>query len=306
MLYYFRIAHGNFGDALNPWLWPRLAPEACDKNDPTLFLGIGTIMSPRVPAEPIKVVFGSGCGEKTGPQVDAKWFFYGVRGPRTAARVGLPPDMVLSDPAILIRRVALPPQQKRHKLSFMPHHQSTFEADWASLCAEAGLHFIDPRGSVEQVLAEILQTELLLTEAMHGAIVADALRVPWIPVRLYGHFVEFKWRDWAESLSLNPDIHVVPPIYQRALISKDGLKQAFKKTASVIGVGKPKWRTYRIQASSKRQIAQTFQKLTTLAREMPPLLSSDSAIQRADDRLFETLGRLRQDWKDGKFKHPAV
>ena len=45
---------------------------------------------------------------------------------------------------------------------------------------------------------------------MHGAIVADALRVPWIPARLYGHFMEFKWRDWTESIEVPLELASMP------------------------------------------------------------------------------------------------
>src|SRR5712671_6689892 len=101
---YFKIAHGNFGDDLNPWLWSRLAPEVCDDKDPALFLGIGTILSRQVPKSPVKVVFGSGCGSNRPPEeLDRKWFFYAVRGPLTAAKLKLDGGLAIGDPAILVR-----------------------------------------------------------------------------------------------------------------------------------------------------------------------------------------------------------
>ncbi len=60
MLYYCKTPKGNFGDDLNLWLWPRLAPEVCDEQDSTLFVGIGTILSHHIPAKPVKMVFGAG------------------------------------------------------------------------------------------------------------------------------------------------------------------------------------------------------------------------------------------------------
>jgi succinoglycan biosynthesis protein ExoV len=137
---YFKIAHGNFGDDLNPWLWSRLAPEVCDPEDPTLFLGIGTILGGEFPKEPMKVVFGSGCGYARPPEIDNKWAFYAVRGPLTAAKLKLEASIAITDPAILVRRVPISTQRKLFPLSFMPHHQSMQEANWKSLCARAGLH----------------------------------------------------------------------------------------------------------------------------------------------------------------------
>src|SRR5438874_11852066 len=132
---YFVLDHGNFGDDLNPWLWSRLAPEVCEQSDPTVFFGIGTILSRSAPPEPIKVVFGSGCGTGLGPKLDRRWFFYAVRGPLTAAKLGIDPALALGDPAILVRRTGLAPQPKIYPVSFMPHHQSMFLADWKNLCA---------------------------------------------------------------------------------------------------------------------------------------------------------------------------
>ena len=42
----------------------------------------------------------------------------------------------------------------------------------------------------------------MITEALHGAIVADALRVPWMPVSSYHTILPFKWEDWCRSVGL--------------------------------------------------------------------------------------------------------
>jgi succinoglycan biosynthesis protein ExoV len=46
---------------------------------------------------------------------------------------------------------------------------------------------------------------------MHAAIVADALRVPWIPVVLSPQSNSFKWLDWTLSLSLPYNPTTLPP-----------------------------------------------------------------------------------------------
>jgi len=304
MLYYsnyFKLAYGNFGDDLNPWLWSRLAPEVCEQSEPALFLGIGTILSRSVPSEPIKVVFGSGCGSNAAPDIDQRWFIYGVRGPLSAAKLHLEPELSLGDPAILVRRIRLPSYKKRFPVSFMPHHQSVIEAGWDDLSRRAGIHYIDPRGSVDEVLLQIRQSEVLIAEAMHGAIVADALRVPWIPVRLYGNFMEFKWRDWTESVQAPLHITNVPPVFDRQLVSKKGFVHAFKKVAATAGVGKTKWKHLRIRPSTEREVSDSLRALEKVSKTSQPCLSSDAAIERVESRLFERLTELRQDWKNGRF-----
>ncbi|HSY74463.1 MAG TPA: polysaccharide pyruvyl transferase family protein, partial [Dongiaceae bacterium] len=264
MLYYFQVRNGNFGDDLNPWLWSRLAPEVCADTKSILFLGIGTVMSRNVPVEPVKIVFGSGCNVGNLPVIDRKWNFYCVRGPLTAAKLNLPPEMAITDPAILLRRFAAP-EEKKFSVSFMPHHQSTSHADWKNLCDRIGFHFIEPGGGVEKVLSEIGRTKLLITEALHGAIVADVLRVPWIPVRLYGNFAEFKWRDWTQSIGMPLKIQDVPPVF-----AKGEMIHAFKKSLASVGLGKEKWKRLPLRASSEREISGTLRTFETLAKTQTP------------------------------------
>ncbi len=64
-LYYFKDRRGNFGDDLNPWLWRQLLPEVMQGSPDELFVGIGTLLNHRLPAAPLKHVFGSGHGYGT-------------------------------------------------------------------------------------------------------------------------------------------------------------------------------------------------------------------------------------------------
>jgi succinoglycan biosynthesis protein ExoV len=301
MLYYFKIAHGNFGDALNPWLWEKLCPEACDPRKDILFLGIGTVLSARVPAAPVKVVFGSGCGGGPPPRLDDRWRFFCVRGPLTAQKLNLDLTCALTDPAILARQFCARPASPDHPVSLMLHHQSMFEADWPALAESAGFHCIDPRDKVDTVLGDISRTGLLLTEALHGAIVADALRVPWIPIRLYDRYSEFKWRDWTQSMQLPLNVCAVPPVYDRKFMSRKGLTHAFKKALATTGLGKPKWKQLRVQASSDRATGRTLQQLQTLAQKHHTCLSAEKHLRSLEIRLLEKLSEIREAWRNGKF-----
>jgi succinoglycan biosynthesis protein ExoV len=72
-LYYFKVHHGNFGDDLNPWLWPQLLPELMQGAGDELLVGIGTLLNHRLPAAPLKHVFGSGHGYGRKPVIDGQW-----------------------------------------------------------------------------------------------------------------------------------------------------------------------------------------------------------------------------------------
>ena len=202
-LRFYRGKHPNFGDEINTWLLPKIFPGFFDDDDATLFLGIGSILFDSYPANSRKVVFGSGFGGYTAPpKFDETWLVYCVRGPRTARVCGLSPDKVAGDAAILMNRYRRKPQQPTNRIAFMPHWESLERGDWQAACRLAGIHLIDPRRPVDEILDDIEGSAAIITEAMHGAIVADALRVPWIPVRPLHPAHRFKWFDWAEALDL--------------------------------------------------------------------------------------------------------
>ena len=214
MLYYYQA--NNFGDDLNPWLWPRLAPELVEERSDRLFLGIGTILNRKIPAGPRKFVFGTGWDGERPVRMGPEWRIHGVRGPLTAAGLGLPAETALSDPGLLVRRfVKRPPGATGRGVAFMPHHCSVGAVEWKPLCEARGLAYIDPEQPVDKVLPAIDGCRVLLAEAMHGAIVADALGVPWIPVRISGRINEFKWRDWCSSLGLTCRPVRLPPLHAR-------------------------------------------------------------------------------------------
>ena len=216
-LYHWKEPGGNFGDDLNVWLWPRVFPGALDRDDGILFIGIGTLLTAALPPEPLKVVFGTGAWKgRTLPTIDPRYRIYFVRGPLTCAVLGLPPALALTDPAILLRRYIQPRSDTSGDVAYMPHHWSHVKGEWRQAVSDAGLRYIDPTGPVENVAAEIRQSGLLVTEALHGAVVADALRVPWIPVKSFGHILDFKWQDWCASLELSHQPQRLPFIWKRA------------------------------------------------------------------------------------------
>jgi succinoglycan biosynthesis protein ExoV len=95
----------------------------------------------------------------------------------------------------------------------MPHF-SSINNKYLEVFKAAGIHVIDPRDDVKYIIDEINASEILLTEAMHGAIVADAYRVPWIPIKSYDSFNHFKWDDWSKSHKLDIEIHEIPRFFE--------------------------------------------------------------------------------------------
>jgi succinoglycan biosynthesis protein ExoV len=201
----------NFGDALNPMIFHHyLGKDFFDENTSVQFLGIGSILGlKKKPGK--KIVFSSGyaAGDDSAygsvPLIDATYDVICVRGPKTAKILNLPQGKAIADGAILLPAFYAPKMgQKKFSRSLILHHKSLdFYSDWEQVCEQAGVHLIDVRKDPEIVLSEIVSSETVFCEAMHGAIVADAYRVPWIAVNFYPHINFFKWEDWCASLEMN-------------------------------------------------------------------------------------------------------
>ncbi len=306
-LCYYIDKRGNFGDDLNPWLWDRLIPSLIDgylglwdadescKDD--LFFGIGTILNNRVPKASRKFVFGTGAGYGPGlPVLDGLWKVYCVRGPITAALLNLPKQYAITDAAALVSTVYDAKKVTRQGMAFVPHHASAWNLDWAPICAEMGIRYIDPRLGVDVVLREIAMSSGIITEAMHGAIIADAFRIPWMPVVLYDHILGSKWHDWTRSLSLpySPVCFdgVFFPDYNYA--STDKLKIGIKRSFSVIGIAPKGW-TPPPRRSTKREMERFLTNFRKMVAEPRLVLSRDHVYNNAVGRLLDKLEELKKD-----------
>ncbi len=207
ILYYYKDKHGNFGDDINGWMWERLLPNAWGETGSVVMSGIGTIIGKGMPEAERVIVFGSGTGYSPPPPSFGKdgWHIVAVRGPLTAKALGLPADAAVTDGAILL---ALLPEyaplqpQKRRGAVFMPHHNALEFGLWQQACEMAGVDFINPRDDSKLTMERIRNSALVIADAMHAAIVADALRVPWVPVETSSGINSFKWLDWTASMEL--------------------------------------------------------------------------------------------------------
>lgn len=203
-VYQLPHVNGNFGDALNDWLWPELLPGVFDDDAQVRFVGIGTILDRNLPRAPLTVVFGTGTGYAPPPDDlrPGRWRVYGVRGPLTARVLGLPADVVLTDPAVLLASHAAFRDRASGGVVFVPHWKSVRFGQWRRACELAGIEFVDPCGDAREVVRRIAGARKVIAESMHAGIIADAFRVPWVPVLLSREVAAFKWADWAATVGL--------------------------------------------------------------------------------------------------------
>ena len=294
MLHYCKT--NNFGDDLNLWLWSRMAPEFLNSRDDRLFLGIGTILSSKVPTGLPKFVFGSGWAGERKFKIDSSWNLFGVRGPLTASGLGLEKKMVVSDPGLLVRKYFDSGRMKRRGIGWMPHHRSANAVDWGTVCLRYGIRFIDPRESVDKVLQEISSCELVVSEAMHGAIISDALRVPWIPVRMYSHINEFKWKDWCASLGLTYLPLRLPPLFQDRPPKSKMIANRWKRWLAPSPLGKPKWKLLPVRSSSEAEIDRTLKAILTASTRKKPVLSNPDRLNQMEETQINRLEVARKVW----------
>jgi succinoglycan biosynthesis protein ExoV len=290
-LYRWQGAARNFGDELNLLLWPRLLPGFLDDDPAELFLGIGSVLDSRHPPDVLKRVAGAGYGGyEPLPVLDALWVIHWVRGPRTARLLGLPAERGLGDPAMLLTHAGFGRSIDEGAIGFMPHFESLERGAWAAAASAAGVELIDPRGDPAAIIAAIGHCRVLLSEAMHGAIVADALRVPWIAVQPLMPVHRAKWYDWADTLDLRIEFRrlAASSLRERLNVSRFAASRTGRRVLDWCGPALG-------HLASGQFIEQAAQALA-LAAAASPQLSAATALDRCQTRMFE---KLEEVWRPG-------
>jgi succinoglycan biosynthesis protein ExoV len=304
-LFMWRGPVANFGDELNPWIWPQLIPGVLDEDDSRLFVGIGTLLTNRLPPQP-KVVFGSGAGYVGMPDVRrGSWSFYCVRGPMTAAALGLPESSAVCDPGILVSRLmGDTPLSGGTRIGFMPHWMSMATGQWREACRAADIDYIDPTEPVLDVLAAVARCRLLIAEAMHGAITADAFRIPWVPIKIRRNTLPFKWQDWCRSVELDYDPIQMPAssTEETLLLQYGRLRSHFVKASrrkagreNESGAARPKGGAEQgggKASVAKPSVAKSFD-ASVRTRILPAVATAITRVANADRQFDRAVSALR-------------
>ena len=259
-LVYHKGRKKNFGDDLNEDIWDTLLPGSVRERADVVLIGIGSILTEERLAsyahDRRKIfVLGSGMSYGRPPTGIDSWNVMAVRGPLTARVLGCPKKAV-TDGAILLseveRRTGKPANRQNAgtDIIFIPHRRSIRLSNWKAIARNAGMTYVSPELPHWDVLRAIRNARLVVTEAMHGAIIADTYRVPWVPISISPAFDEFKWRDWTRSMELPLLPSLVPaahPVDRQEDVSIERVLQA----AELSGVD-------RINVEASQESLQTF------------------------------------------------
>lgn len=286
----------NFGDALNPYIFNHFLPQFFDNQSDVEFVGIGSVLGFKgVQQAKRKIVFSSGFAYGTRPQIDNSYDIRCVRGPKTTQTLGIKPELAITDGAALISKMPISkPQGSKIKASFMPHWESEMKYDWSNICAQADVQYISPIAPIESTLHAILNSELILAEAMHGAIIADALRIPWIPIVAYGGINQFKWLDWTSSLELPYRPNRIKSLYGNTNFTRRVIKKKLNYPFTKASLSVPlsiyeKGQNLFVQQKVVRRL-----KKLTLER---PYLSNETLLDYKTSQLLEILHKIHCDYK---------
>lgn len=287
-LNYFR--DHNFGDTLNPIIFHKLLPNFFDDDPAVDFFGIGSIIGfDMVKNAKRKVIFSSGFAYGNLPTPDDTYDFICVRGPNTAQVLNLDKKLVITDGAALLRELKYPGRQKKYKFSFMPHWESERKYPWKKICEEADVHYISPIDDTMKIMDELLETEVMLAEAMHAAIVSDTLRIPWIPVKAYQGINNFKWDDWAMSLGMEYNPNPLRSMYKVNDFVLSILKERWTSIPSLIH--RPVAHLY-VQYQNAFLQNSTVQQMKDL-KTKKQYLSQDNIFNSKVDQLLEKLDEVK-------------
>ena len=292
---YFKSDKGNFGDDLNPWLWPKIFEGKITDEDHTYFLGIGSILhSGNHKLLSIennkKIVFGTGVRPSSNYEslnINNNWDIMFLRGPYSSWALGNVHPYI-SDAAYALRYLntfeELKNTKKKYEVSIMPYFHSMDYFKWDEIAKKLGYNLISPYSEkgVEHTLKEIAASKYIISEAMHGAILADVLRVPWHRFILTTPYTEgervsdFKWNDWLNSINIHKNQITFIPFYQKTKLHGH-LK---KLTGNIVSAN------FLLKNKVEDDI------LTSLSQVSNYVLSSDLTIDTIDEKIEVKIKKL--------------
>lgn len=265
----------NLGDYLGILVLEAMGYRAVGRNDSAsdvvnpgrCLLPIGSVLSEETfegITEPVDIW---GCGWRgavLSPAVMARVRFYAVRGPRTAAGLGLPETIPLGDPALLLPHLRKRTIKHHGRTLVVPHFFRVAQIHASQRCRLTGcdellatwilgvplsgqrvslqrlrrmirswLQLDIPVRTAWQAIDRIAGADFVLTSSLHGAMLAQAYGAPWAAYDDGVVRLPEKWHDWADYLGIR--MAFVPDLKAgRAWWNAEGRHGTIRKTRTLL------------------------------------------------------------------------
>ncbi|MBN9236822.1 MULTISPECIES: polysaccharide pyruvyl transferase family protein [Phyllobacteriaceae] len=291
----------NFGDVLSPLLARCVFGDIFDDDRSSRVLFIGTVIGRSAPQDAHEIIIGAGAGYKRGRYDTENRTVFCVRGPLTCKLLGIDRSHAGIDPAILASRHFT--HSRAGGPAFMPHHHSHTTAGeiLAGLCGALGITYISPLSDAEATLSRIAGASCLITEALHGAVVAESYDVPWVPVIFSSKVLEKKWRDFTATIGTD-----YRPVDISTNIAFDGdvrLANVLKHALGRARLGKPAYRYLPVRKTSQSALGALETSLAKL-RTGPFVKSERPVRMQSIGKLDDAVMRFTDLNRCGAFNTP--
>jgi pyruvyltransferase len=196
---FWHIGTPNFGDDINPAFYGLLSGVTVrlqTARDRPHFLGMGSILEKATAGS---VVLGSGFLRRPEAPFPVSARFVAVRGRLSREHIRAEGPVLLGDPMVLLDRVFEPSGGKTHAMGIVPH---VAEVSALRRLSPEGVKVIDPADAPWKVIDAIASCERVMSQSLHGLIVADALGIPnlWLAPAASMVGGEFKFLDYFSTL----------------------------------------------------------------------------------------------------------
>lgn len=256
--YRHKAGHGNFGDALNPYIIEKLTDKKVRFSDiylyglspvifiktlthqllngnvslsdyiryisgyfikkPKILVAIGSVLQ-RVKSENI-IVWGSGI-----IMWDVTKFanaqFLAVRGKKTVEKIkefGYRAPDVIGDPALLLPLVCEIKVEKKYKIGLIPHFMHHSEIE--ENLNNPDILLINILDPIEKIINEINSCDFTFSTSLHGIIVSHAYQIPSLWVTNYSHCLDGDDIKYWDYFSA-VDIENYKPVDLKTILNSD-------------------------------------------------------------------------------------
>lgn len=196
---FWHVGTPNFGDDLNPDIFGLISGRTVRlqmaRNRPH-FLGMGSILEK---ATKESTVIGSGLLRRPEEPFLFSVRCVAVRGQLSREHIRAEGTVLLGDPMVLLDRVFKPVGRKTYVMGVVPHVSEV--SSLRKLCP-GGVKVIDPADTPWKVIEAIASCERIMSQSLHGLIVADALDIPnlWLAPSVSMVGGSFKFLDYFSTL----------------------------------------------------------------------------------------------------------